>query len=690
MEKSQLCDSLMKWLETFSDTTVKVDSLTSGVVMANALHQIAPEYFTDYWLSKIRSDVGDNWRLKVSNLRKVLQAIVDFYQEQLSQNIRSFPLPDVNKIGETGDHDELGRMLQLILGCAINCERKQQYIEAIMGMEETVQAVIMGAIQDLMTREGSPSGAGDMPGPASFHPHMKTLLEQLEAASRAKDESVQRCHELELQLSVIREEKEKLALQNEKCLERLEGLESGVDIGTSTLRYKDMKKQVDGLQDEVFKLENSRDEYRARVEVLERENVEIQTRNEDLQKLADEARSLKDEVDVLREMVEKVPVYEATIESYKKKLEELSDLKRQVKILEEKNSDYMQHNMELEEEVKKSGTWRPQLDLYKKQLAELHQKLADEAKKTDRHAFENKKLQEKMDALLQEKERLAMERDAMKDNIEELKCHVTALTSPDTSSRTPSDLSDTDLLELIPHEIKEKLARLQHENRVLKQRACEGGGGEQVPLLQAMISDLQERENNLTQENRKLNQHIMELESEVEDTRIVSTRGRSLEGSQGKTSSEAAKRIADLERKLAEKSEKVAMLEEGLSRKESEMAAMEERYKKYLGKAKSVIKTLDPKHNPALVPDVSTLRSQVQEKERIIENLEKETEKSKIIRDMEEKLIATAFYNYGVQMQRQIVNQRLSTIDQGQSFMARQRQAPTRRVHMSNSEFYDY
>lgn len=68
--------------------------------------------------------------------------------------------------------------------------------------------------------------------------------------------------------------------------------------------------------------------------------------------------------------------------------------------------------------------------------------------------------------------------------------------------------------------------------------------------------------------------------------------------------------------------DKVSSLEESLSKKESEMAAMEERYKKYLGKAKSVIKTLDPKHNPSLVPDVSNLRSTIQEKERIIENLE--------------------------------------------------------------------
>lgn len=54
--------------------------------------------------------------------------------------------------------------------------------------------------------------------------------------------------------------------------------------------------------------------------------------------------------------------------------------------------------------MKKSGTWRPQLELYKKQVGELHQRLAEEAKNTDRQAFENKKILEKMEALTQEKD----------------------------------------------------------------------------------------------------------------------------------------------------------------------------------------------------------------------------------------------------------------------------------------------
>ncbi|KAK3861866.1 hypothetical protein Pcinc_032218 [Petrolisthes cinctipes] len=433
--------------------------------------------------------------------------------------------------GEHGDPLEMGRMLQLILGCAVNCENKQQYIEAIMNMEERVQKVIMEAIQELMLREGSPGalgegrggggigGLGGDLGPASFHPHMKQVLEQLETATQTRDDMVQRCHELEQQISVLSEEKRSLATENEKLVGQLDAWEiaGGELAGTSsTLRYRDLKKQIDSLQDELFKLETSRDEYRSRAEDLERANQEVMQRNEELQTLAAEARTLKDEVDALREMSERAVVYEGTMETYKKKLEELSDLRRQVRILEEKNSDYMQHNMELEEEVKKSGTWRPQLELYKKQVGELHQRLAEEAKNTDRQAFENKKLAEKMEALTQEKDRLAKERDALKETMEELRCHISALTSPDTtaSSRPPSDLSDVDLLDVVPHEVRERLIRLQHENSMLKQRAAEGGGSsEQVPVLQTMVSDLQERQASLTHENR------WEVNGEVSDGR---------------------------------------------------------------------------------------------------------------------------------------------------------------------------
>jgi protein HOOK3 len=62
-------------------------------------------------------------------------------------------------------------------------------------------------------------------------------------------------------------------------------------------------------------------------------------------------------------------------------------------------------------------------------------------------------------------------------------------------------------------------------------------------------------------------------------------------------------------------------LEETLRRKDAEFQALEERYKKHIEKAKSVIKTLDPKQNPGSA-EAAVLRSQLLEKHKIIEELE--------------------------------------------------------------------
>jgi len=154
--------------------------------------------------------------------------------------------------------------------------------------------------------------------------------------------------------------------------------------------------------------------------------------------------------------------------------------------------------------------------------------------------------------------------------------------------------------------------------------------------------------------------------------------------------------IGEMEIRLAEQAARSAEQQEQMARRDAEMAAMEERYKKYLEKAKSVIRSLDPKASSGAAggggasTDVSVLRHQLAEKERLLEVMEKENEKTKSIREAEERLITTAFYNFGSQIHRQAVEQRLANLSGGQSsFLARQRQANTRRMH-GNSEFYDY
>lgn len=77
--------------------------------------------------------------------------------------------------------------------------------------------------------------------------------------------------------------------------------------------------------------------------------TDLRIKYELLQETAGEARLLKDELDILRDTADRVEKYESTIQSYKKKLEELGDLKRQLKIMETKNIGYIQQNLELEQ-----------------------------------------------------------------------------------------------------------------------------------------------------------------------------------------------------------------------------------------------------------------------------------------------------------------------------------------------------
>ncbi|XP_013012954.1 protein Hook homolog 3 isoform X2 [Cavia porcellus] len=658
VERVELCESLLTWIQTFNvDTPCQtVEDLTNGVVMAQVLQKIDPTYFDENWLNRIKTEVGDNWRLKISNLKKILKGILDYNHEILGQQINDFTLPDVNLIGEHSDAAELGRMLQLILGCAVNCEQKQEYIQAIMMMEESVQHVVMTAIQELMSKESPVSSGND--AYVDLDRQLKKTTEELNEALSAKEEIAQRCHELDMQVAALQEEKSSLLAENQILMERLNQSDSIEDPNSPAgRRHLQLQTQLEQLQEETFRLEAAKDDYRIRCEELEKEISELRQQNDELTALADEAQSLKDEIDVLRHSSDKVSKLEGQVESYKKKLEDLGDLRRQVKLLEEKNTMYMQNTVSLEEELRKANAARSQLETYKRQVVELQNRLSEESKKADKLDFEYKRLKEKVDSLQKEKDRLRTERDSLKETIEELRCvqaQEGQLTAQGFMPLGSQESSDSLAAEIVTPEIREKLIRLQHENKMLKINQ-EGSDNEKIALLQSLLDDANLRKNELETENRE---KLHEANNELQKKRAI---------------------IEDLEPRFNNSSLKIEELQEALRKKEDEMKQMEERYKKYLEKAKSVIRTLDPKQNQGAAPEIQALKNQLQERDRLFHSLEKEYEKTKSQRDMEEKYIVSAWYNMGMTLHKKAAEDRLASTGSGQSFLARQRQATSTR-----------
>lgn len=667
MNKSELCDILFKWLQTFEvEAKYKsVADLTDGVVLSQVLNQIAPEWFTSVWMTKIKTDAAGNWRIKMSNLKKILEKVLDYYQEAFSQNVSSSVKPDISKIVEMNDLNEMGRMLQLILGCAVNCNNKQEYIKRIMDMEESEQRAMMECIQELDN-----GGALSFSASLSLDPHVEHLVSQLNAANIARERAEQRCHELDLQVGLLQEEKTALIEEKRQIFEA-KGSESV------------LRKQVEALREEIFKLETSRDDYRLKTEEQEKEIADLENRIEEGVRAASEARLLKDELDILRETADKADKYEATLHSYKKKLEETGDLKRELKVLEGKNLEYIQRNMELEEEVKRVAPIKAQLDVYKKQVTELHEKLTEESKRVDKLQYDSKVLQDKLSAALREKQRLQVERDSFKEANEELRCAQQQLTSTG-GTLEPGSVSEG----LISHsELRQKVARLEHENNMLRLSQKEKEE-DSLSVVQNLLEDARAQVDKMWEENRAANRRIIQLEGELKELSEIGDKTKIVELQQ-LLQREKQKHSAEIEEKeaaLADNKQVIALMTEKLNQKELELQEAEEKFKKYLEKVKTVAKAIEPNLDLSN-PDISLLRNQLAESQKSVKELQKELEETKKVSEMEEKLITVAFHNLGQVKQREAVEQRLASLGHGQSFLARQRQpVGGRRINSYNSK----
>merc|ERR1719295_2414435 len=386
----------------------------------------------------------------------------------------------------------------------------------------------MQAIQELLDHQelvtvGSGGGEGGSGGRGSvvgFGPlddltpsDIRKLMAEYETANGERETLKQRCHELENQVNMLQDEKSNISAEFEQLQAQV------TPRGHSLREDAAASRQLETANDELYKMEKERDESHLKVEELEKRLEESQTKEAEMAKVVEQARALKDEVDILRETSDKASKMESAVESYKKKMEEMGDVKRQLKLMEEKYTRLVETNLDLEEDVRKTESRKPQVDAYKREITDLRSKLDLEAGRADKLEFETKNLMEKVEGLTNEKDRLVHERDKLKESRDELQDRIVARSgTAGDNAGTGQGLSDLEpesgMLEMIPPSVRERLVRLEHENKRLKQQqssTVNGGGG-----MQQVVDEMKEQREKLESSNRKLNQKIMELEAKVE------------------------------------------------------------------------------------------------------------------------------------------------------------------------------
>ncbi|XP_036897782.1 protein Hook homolog 2 isoform X1 [Sturnira hondurensis] len=643
VDKAELCESLFTWLQMFQvpSPCTSPQDLSSGLAIAYVLNQIDPSCFNEAWLQRISEDPGPNWRMKVGNLKIILQSLVEYSQGVLGHPILEQHLPDVSLIGQFSDPGELGKLLQLVLGCAISCEKKQEHIQRIMTLEESVQHVVMEAIQEFLTKDTPDTLSPETYG--NFDSQSRRYYFLSEEADEG-DELQQRCLDLERQLMLLSEEKQSLAQENAVLRQQVGQPEGEVATGLTAKKLLLLQSQLEQLQEENYRLENGREDDHLRCVELEREVAELQQRNQALTSLAQEAQTLKDEMDELRQSSERAGQLEATLSSCQRRLGELRELRRQVRQLEERNAGHAERTRQLEEELRRAGSLRSQLEAQRRQVQELQGQWQEEAMKAEKWLFECRNLEEKYESVTKEKERLMAERDSLREANEELRCaqlQPRGPTQADPSLDPTSPAVENLAAEMLPAELRETLLRLQLENKRLCQQ--EAADRERQEELQRHLEEANRARHGLETQHRLNQQQLLELRAQVEDLQ------KALQEQGGKTEEDSVllKRKlqehlqklheADLElqrkREYIEELEppadsstarRIEELQDSLQKKDADLRAMEERYRRYVDKARTVIQTLEPKQRPprGALPELRTLRTQLREREVRIRHME--------------------------------------------------------------------
>lgn len=219
-----------------------------------------------------------------------------------------------------------------------------------------------------------------------------------------------------------------------------------------------------------------------------------------LKQTQDQLAQLQDELDALREANDKLKVSEALITTYKKKLEDYSDLKRQVKQLEDRNAEYLQQNLHQEENVKKLSALKGQIELYKREIQELHEKLDSELNKCVKIEFELSNANAKVTSLQRENENLACERDTLLEQCDQLRCSE-GIASTGAKNAISNELT-------LPAQ-RERMRQLEEENKALR----EGQGGQTA--LEQILDDANQRSEKLREQLRAANQKILSLTAQA-------------------------------------------------------------------------------------------------------------------------------------------------------------------------------
>ncbi|KAM6939550.1 girdin-like [Xenentodon cancila] len=492
---------LVTWVRTFvpSDAGARLDfpELLDGVFLNEIMTQIYPSPAHQH-ANKVCRDPSQ----RIQNLNCLVQQIKTYYLDNLRQLIM-IPLPDVLLLGKNPyceqSLDEMKKLLLLLLGCAVQCEKKEEYIERIQTLDFDTKAAIAVHIQELTH---SPENVLDLQQLESTDMHP----EEMEAAVRSMATHLR--HLLDQRVTLFETIAE---LMQEK--DGADSLCSSPSTPPATQQHQagsqqhmvvelaDSKAKIRRLRQEIEEKSEQIVDCRHEMENMEAELKRIQQENSQLLIDARAARTYRDELDALRERAIKADKLESEVGRYREQLHKMEFYKTKVEELKEDNRVLQETKEVLEDQLE---GWRARTDkihqlekhslLLKAQLHDVEQDREADRRRVEELQEENLALSLAQRRSMEESQHLGWELEQLSKTTENSQGQQTL--SDEVSERTHSRMLKLEkenqtllrTIEELRAASSNSSTKTKHSNRVVCSTNEFTGSSEEASVLQASCS----------------------------------------------------------------------------------------------------------------------------------------------------------------------------------------------------------
>ncbi|XP_064231226.1 LOW QUALITY PROTEIN: protein Daple [Aotus nancymaae] len=379
---------LVTWVKTFGpfgsgnqDNLTMYMDLVDGIFLNQIMLQIDPRPTNQ----RINKHVNNDVNLRIQNLTILVRNIKTYYQEVLQQLI-VMNLPNVLMIGRDPlsgkSMEEIRKVLLLVLGCAVQCERKEEFIERIKQLDIETQAGIVAHIQEVTQNQENVFDLQWLELPDVAPEELEALSRSMVLHLRRLIDQRDECTELIVDLT---QERDYLQAQQPSPVKSSSA--DSTPSPTSSLSSEDKQHLAVELADTKARLRRVRQELEEKTEQLVDTRHEVDQLVLELQKVKQEniqlaadarsARAYRDELDSLREKANRVERLELELTRCKEKLHDVDFYKARMEELREDNIILIETKAMLEEQLTAARARGDKVHELEKENLQLKSKLHD-------------------------------------------------------------------------------------------------------------------------------------------------------------------------------------------------------------------------------------------------------------------------------------------------------------------------